>query len=54
MSEQHLTNSLTYTKTFAYVHNLEVLLVAEQQSDDYERVETESTNFEVGIDNIYG
>ena len=38
------TNSLTYTKTFADVHNLEVLLVAEQQSDDYERVETESTN----------
>jgi len=38
------TNSLTYTKTFNYTHNLEVLLVGEHQSVDYSRVNASSTN----------
>jgi TonB-linked SusC/RagA family outer membrane protein len=38
------TNSLTYTKTIAEDHNIEALLVAEQQSTDFERIEASSTN----------
>jgi len=38
------TNSLTYTKTIAEAHNIVALLVAEQQSTDYERVDASSTN----------
>ena len=38
------TNSLTYTRTIAEHHNLEALFVAEQQSVDFSRLNTSSTN----------